>query len=257
MRWPGKRGGGTRFGAVLDATCDRISDGAVFCGLLWWAAFGLDSPSLMVATLICLVTSQVISYIKARAEATGLDGGGGLIERPSTLSSCSPARVSRGLRGSDAVPRGDVAAGGRQPGDRRSAPALGAQFAGRDRQDHRPEAPGERAFSENLSDWGAGGWRLVRTMPEPMARSVFRTGARYAALGGGPDQLRKNSARVIGTTPGRVPCSLMRASLASYARYWRRASAAASMDFARLADRLDQVFMPNTLRRRIRPAVAR
>ncbi|MFN8031846.1 MAG: CDP-alcohol phosphatidyltransferase family protein [Mycobacterium sp.] len=80
-----QRGGGTRFGAVLDATCDRISDGAVFCGLLWWAAFGLHSSSLMVATLICLVTSQVISYIKARAEASGLQGGGGLIERPERL----------------------------------------------------------------------------------------------------------------------------------------------------------------------------
>jgi CDP-diacylglycerol--glycerol-3-phosphate 3-phosphatidyltransferase len=80
-----QRGGGTRFGAVLDATCDRISDGAVFCGLLWWAAFGLESASLVVATLICLVTSQVISYIKARAEASGLDGGGGLIERPERL----------------------------------------------------------------------------------------------------------------------------------------------------------------------------
>ena len=80
-----QRGGGTRFGSVLDATCDRISDGAIFCGLLWWAAFGLHSPSLMVATLICLVTSQVISYIKARAEASGLNGGGGLIERPERL----------------------------------------------------------------------------------------------------------------------------------------------------------------------------
>lgn len=80
-----ERGGGTRFGAVLDATCDRISDGAVFCGLLWWAAFGLRSSSLVVAILICLVTSQVISYIKARAEASGLDGGGGLIERPERL----------------------------------------------------------------------------------------------------------------------------------------------------------------------------
>jgi CDP-diacylglycerol--glycerol-3-phosphate 3-phosphatidyltransferase len=79
------RGGGTRFGAVLDATCDRIGDGAVFCGLLWWAAFGLKSPSLVVATLICLVTSQVISYIKARAEATGLRGEGGFIERPERL----------------------------------------------------------------------------------------------------------------------------------------------------------------------------
>jgi len=80
-----ERGGGTRFGAVLDATCDRISDGAVFCGLLWWAAFGLGNSALVVATLICLVTSQVISYIKARAEASGLDGGGGLIERPERL----------------------------------------------------------------------------------------------------------------------------------------------------------------------------
>ena len=80
-----ERGGGTRFGAVLDATCDRIGDGAVFCGLLWWAAFGLNSTSLIVATLICLVTSQVISYIKARAEARGLSGEGGLIERPERL----------------------------------------------------------------------------------------------------------------------------------------------------------------------------
>jgi CDP-diacylglycerol--glycerol-3-phosphate 3-phosphatidyltransferase len=78
-------GGGTRFGAVLDATCDRISDGAVFCGLAWWAAFGLHSRSLVVATLICLVTSQVISYVKARAEASGLRGDGGLIERPERL----------------------------------------------------------------------------------------------------------------------------------------------------------------------------
>ncbi|BBZ48453.1 CDP-alcohol phosphatidyltransferase family protein [Mycobacterium heidelbergense] len=80
-----ERGGGTRFGAVLDATCDRVSDGAVFCGLLWWIAFGLRDKLLVAATLICLITSQVISYIKARAEASGLRGGGGIIERPERL----------------------------------------------------------------------------------------------------------------------------------------------------------------------------
>jgi CDP-diacylglycerol--glycerol-3-phosphate 3-phosphatidyltransferase len=80
-----ERGGGTRFGAVLDATCDRISDGAVFCGLLWWIVFGMHDKLLAVATLICLVTSQVISYIKARAEASGLCGDGGIIERPERL----------------------------------------------------------------------------------------------------------------------------------------------------------------------------
>jgi len=78
-------GGGTRFGAVLDAACDRISDGAVFGGLAWWAAFGLGDSALTVAALICLVTSQVISYIKARAEASGLRGDGGFIERPERL----------------------------------------------------------------------------------------------------------------------------------------------------------------------------
>ena len=78
-------GGGSPFGAVLDATCDRISDGAVFCGLAWWAAFGLHDAPLTVAMLICLVTSQVISYIKARAEASGLRGDGGFIERPERL----------------------------------------------------------------------------------------------------------------------------------------------------------------------------
>jgi CDP-diacylglycerol--glycerol-3-phosphate 3-phosphatidyltransferase len=80
-----ERGGGTPFGSVLDATCDRIGDGAVFCGLLWWAAFGIHSTSLVVATMISLVASQVISYIKARAEASGLRGDGGLIERPERL----------------------------------------------------------------------------------------------------------------------------------------------------------------------------
>jgi CDP-diacylglycerol---glycerol-3-phosphate 3-phosphatidyltransferase len=80
-----ERGGGTRFGAVLDAACDRITDGAVFCGLLWWIVFGLHDRPLAAATLICLVTSQVISYIKARAEASGLRGDGGLIERPERL----------------------------------------------------------------------------------------------------------------------------------------------------------------------------
>ena len=79
------RGGGTRFGAVLDATCDRIADGAIFAGLAWWCAWTQPHQWLFVATMICLVTSQVISYAKARAEASGLYGDGGLIERPDRL----------------------------------------------------------------------------------------------------------------------------------------------------------------------------
>ena len=36
---------------------------------------------MAVAALLCLVSAQVISYIKARAEATGLTAAGGLVER--------------------------------------------------------------------------------------------------------------------------------------------------------------------------------
>lgn len=79
------RGGGTRYGAVLDATCDRLADGAIFAGLAWWSVYHENSKSLLIATLICLVTSQVISYAKARAEASGLSADGGLIERPDRL----------------------------------------------------------------------------------------------------------------------------------------------------------------------------
>ncbi|MFD6159403.1 phosphatidylinositol phosphate synthase [Nocardia sp. NPDC060256] len=79
------RGGGTKYGAVLDATCDRMADGAIFGGLAWWAVFHAHHKPLFAATLVVLVTSQVISYAKARAEASGLSADGGIIERPDRL----------------------------------------------------------------------------------------------------------------------------------------------------------------------------
>jgi len=75
------RGHGTPFGTVLDAAGDRVADGALFAGLTWWC-FGVgENRPLAVAALICLVTAQVVSYIKARAEATGLTAEGGVVER--------------------------------------------------------------------------------------------------------------------------------------------------------------------------------
>ena len=75
------RGTGSPVGTVLAAPCDRIADGALFAGLTWWC-FGLgDNRPLAAAALVCLVTAQVISYIKARAEASGLTADGGMVER--------------------------------------------------------------------------------------------------------------------------------------------------------------------------------
>ena len=105
------------------------------------------------------------------------------------------------------------------------------------------DSRGRFPFGGHLTDLGyAAGWRLVRAMPEFMARNAFDAGAHYAARGGGPEQLRKNLARVIGVTPDRVPDGLIRASLASYARYWREAFRLPSMDLKKQGELLDPHF---------------
>jgi KDO2-lipid IV(A) lauroyltransferase len=95
------------------------------------------------------------------------------------------------------------------------------------------------SLGSRLTDWGyAAGWLTVRAMPEFAARNAFDAGALYASRNGGPDQLRKNLARVIGVAPKDVPGSLMRESLASYARYWREAFRLPTMDHHKLGQRL-------------------
>jgi CDP-diacylglycerol--glycerol-3-phosphate 3-phosphatidyltransferase len=90
------RGAGTPFGAVLDSTCDRIADGALFAALTWWALGIGQARVLGVAALICLVAGQLVSYIKARAEGVGLRVTGGLVERAERLIL---ALVGTGLAG--------------------------------------------------------------------------------------------------------------------------------------------------------------
>ena len=79
-------GGGTKFGATLDASCDRITDGALFAAIIWYLIYQDNAhPATVFAALVVLVTSQVISYVKARGEASGFTMVGGLIERPERL----------------------------------------------------------------------------------------------------------------------------------------------------------------------------
>lgn len=94
-------------------------------------------------------------------------------------------------------------------------------------------------FAGHLTDWGyAAGWQLVRGVPEVVARNAFQAGATYAARGGGPAQLRRNLARVLGVTAAQVPDDLIHASLASYARYWREAFRLPAMDHKKLGEEL-------------------
>jgi CDP-diacylglycerol--glycerol-3-phosphate 3-phosphatidyltransferase len=61
----------TKFGAVLDSTFDRFSEGALFAGLLilYVPKGQILIPALIVASLIF---SFLISYIRARAEGIGV-----------------------------------------------------------------------------------------------------------------------------------------------------------------------------------------
>jgi CDP-diacylglycerol--glycerol-3-phosphate 3-phosphatidyltransferase len=90
------RGHSTLFGAVLDSTCDRAADGALFAGLTWWCLGVGEQRTLGVAALLCLVAGQLVSYIKARAEGAGLTVEGGLVERAERLL---VALVGTGLHG--------------------------------------------------------------------------------------------------------------------------------------------------------------
>ncbi|MFC4602771.1 phosphatidylinositol mannoside acyltransferase [Rhodococcus kronopolitis] len=96
-------------------------------------------------------------------------------------------------------------------------------------------------WAQRATDLGyAAGWRLVRALPEPVATGLFDFGADMVARrGGGPDQLRRNLARVLGVPAAEVPDELIRASLRSYARYWREAFRLPSMDQDELRRRLD------------------
>lgn len=68
------------WGNFLDATLDRVADGAIFGSLVVWAALN-GQPWLVAGGVAALVTGQVTSYAKARAEAVGATANVGIAER--------------------------------------------------------------------------------------------------------------------------------------------------------------------------------
>lgn len=84
---------GSRFGALLDSTLDRISDAIVIFALMIWAESkyfsaqkNLIDANLTIALLaIALLTGFLISYIRARAEALAISCDVGVAERPERL----------------------------------------------------------------------------------------------------------------------------------------------------------------------------
>ncbi len=74
-------GRASRFGAVLDAALDRMSEAALLGGLLYYFAERGQTEE----TVLCfaaLAGSMLVSYVRAHALSQGLDMQGGLFTRP-------------------------------------------------------------------------------------------------------------------------------------------------------------------------------
>ena len=91
-------------------------------------------------------------------------------------------------------------------------------------------------MKDRLTEIGfAAGWRLVRMLPLPVARSLFTAAAdrAYRKNGPGTQRLRQNLAQVVGPE---MPDSLVRDGLRSYARYWMEAFRLPSQSKQQLLD---------------------
>jgi CDP-diacylglycerol--glycerol-3-phosphate 3-phosphatidyltransferase len=74
----------TPFGAFLDSVIDRYSDMAILLGILV-ACGSTGRTRAVVATMIALVGTVMVSYTKARAESIGVRCDVGFMERPERM----------------------------------------------------------------------------------------------------------------------------------------------------------------------------
>jgi CDP-diacylglycerol--glycerol-3-phosphate 3-phosphatidyltransferase len=90
----------TTFGAFLDSSLDRVSDGAVMGGLAVFYATSAQHRSLpmLVVCLLGLVGAFMTSYTRARAEALGLEIKDiGMLQRPERVVLLSAPQAFFGL----------------------------------------------------------------------------------------------------------------------------------------------------------------
>ena len=70
----------TRFGAVLDSTLDRLAEAVILIGLL--VVYAREAAVAEVALVsVTLIGSQLVSYVRARAEGIGLQCEVGIFTR--------------------------------------------------------------------------------------------------------------------------------------------------------------------------------
>lgn len=94
-----RTGKSSTFGAFLDSTLDRVADGAVMGGLAVFYALNPvhHNVPMMAVCLVGLIGAYMTSYIRARAEALGLDAKVGMVQRPERVVLLSAPQAFFGL----------------------------------------------------------------------------------------------------------------------------------------------------------------
>jgi CDP-diacylglycerol--glycerol-3-phosphate 3-phosphatidyltransferase len=80
-RYSRMSGKGTQFGAFLDSTLDRVEEGIVLAAIAYYFA-SLSQEATVIAVVIAVLGSLMVSYTRARAEAIGVECKVGLAQRP-------------------------------------------------------------------------------------------------------------------------------------------------------------------------------
>ena len=80
-RYSRMSGKGSPFGAFLDSTLDRVSEGIVLAAVAAYFAQQQDDWATL-ATVLAVVGSFSVSYTRARAEALGVECKVGIASRP-------------------------------------------------------------------------------------------------------------------------------------------------------------------------------
>lgn len=89
----------TAFGAFYDSTLDRVADGAVLGGILYF--FATDpvhkNAAIVVLALLGIIGTYLVSYTRARAEGLGIDAKVGVMQRPERVVLMSAPQAFFGL----------------------------------------------------------------------------------------------------------------------------------------------------------------
>jgi CDP-diacylglycerol--glycerol-3-phosphate 3-phosphatidyltransferase len=78
-------GGGTAFGGFLDSTLDRAADAIVYLAVAAYYLGGPDPSLPVLAAMVALAGSFMVSYSRARAEGIGVTASIGLAPRTERL----------------------------------------------------------------------------------------------------------------------------------------------------------------------------